>query len=305
MARPLQKLKNDLIYYSARALIAALRWLPYPLVSSGGRLFGGLVFRLAGGERRKTLESLATAFPDRGETERARMAQAAWKNLGRNLFEVAHWTGWGRERILAQVVRAEGLENIDQALARGRGIFIVTGHLGNWELLGGYLGGRYKGSAVARKLYDPRFDELINRFRVEKMGASAMIKRGTALRGILEALRDNQLILVLCDQDTGRDGVFVPFFGRPAWTQSGYVRVAQKTGAALVPGFLVRGADGRFELHIEKEIKAPRNGDKEKDAVEATRRVTEVMEKYVRAYPDQWMWMHQRWKTRPPGETKF
>lgn len=302
MAKPRQKLKNHLIYYAARALMFALLWLPYSWVSALGRLFGALVFRLAGGERRKTLASLQVAFPGMGETERQKLALSAWKNIGRNLFEIVHWRGWSREKILAQIARVDGWENVDKAFQRGKGVFLVTGHLGNWELLGGHLCSRYKTSGVAQELYDPRFDEIINRFRVEKLGGTSMIKRGMALRGILESLQDKQAILVLCDQDTGQDGVFVPFFGKMAWTQSGVARIAQKTGAALVPAFMVRGADGRFEVHAEKEILVSPSGDKEKDVLEATRRITEVIEKYVRAYPDQWVWMHQRWKTRPPGE---
>lgn len=304
MARPLQKLKNHLIYYSARVLMAFLVALPYSWVSGLGRFFGSLVFRLAGGERRKTLASLQTAFPGMGEAERLRLARATWKNIGRNLFEVVGWRGWSREKILAQVARVEGWDHVDKALQRGKGALVVTGHLGNWELLGSYMASRHKTSGVAQHLYDPRFDELMNRFRIEKLGAFAIIKRGMALRGILGALRENQMILALCDQDSGQDGVFVPFFGKLAWTQSGVMRIAQKTGAALVPAFMVRGADGRFEVHAEGEIPIPSTGDKEKDIVEATRRITEVIEKYVRAYPDQWVWMHQRWKTRPPGEAR-
>lgn len=304
MARPFQKLKNHMIYYSARTLIALIILLPYTWVSSLGRFFGEWVFRLAGRERLKTLQGLQTAYPDISPRKAGKLALAVWKNLGRNVFELAHWMGWDREKILSLVVREEGWENIEKAKEKGKGLFVVTAHLGNWELLGGYLGWKYKGkaSAVAKPLYDPRFDELINRFRVEKMGAAAMIKRGLALRGILEALKENQLVLALCDQDTGKDGVFIPFFGKAAWTQSGVPRIALKTGAAVVPAFLVRGADGRFELHVEKEIKVPRTGDKERDAVVLTRHITEVIEKFVRAYPDQWVWMHERWKTRPPEE---
>jgi Kdo2-lipid IVA lauroyltransferase/acyltransferase len=302
MARPLRKLKNNLIYYSARFLMALMALLPYAWMPPLGRLFGGIVFRLAGGERRKTLESLHTAFPDLGPNEARRLALAAWKNIGRNLFELVRWRNWSRGKILAQIARVEGWDNVEKAFQRGKGVFLVTGHLGNWELLGGYLGSHHRASAVAQQLYDPRFDELINRFRIEKLGAIAMIKRGLALRGILQALKENQGLLVLCDQDTGQDGVFAPFFGKLAWTQSGVARIAQKSGAALVPAFMVRGADGRFELHAEKEIKFPKSGDKEKDVLEATRRITEVIERYVRAYPDQWVWMHERWKTRPPNE---
>ena len=277
--------------------------MPNGLVAPAGRLFGGLVYNLARGERRKTLASIRTAFP-KGfeEVQVRRLAEKVWSNLGRNLFEVVHWMGWTRERITAQVSRARGLEHMDKAMASGRGLFVVTGHLGNWELLGGYLGTKHKGSALAQKLYDPRFDELVNRFRQEKLGATSMIKRGVALRGILEALKENRFLLALVDQDTGQDGVFVPFFGKPAWTQSGVARIARKTGAAIIPAFVVRGAGDQYELHMDREIEVPRTSNIEKDVLETVRRYTEAVESYVKAYPDQWMWMHQRWKTRPPGE---
>lgn len=303
MARPLQKLKNHLIYYSARILMFFIVLMPYPLVSRLGRAFGVLIFHLAGGERRKTLESIRTAFPTGfSEQQVHKLALAVWMNLGRNLFEVVHWTRWTHEKIAAQVARVRGLEHIEKALARGKGLFVATGHLGNWELLGGALTYRFKGSALAQKLYDPRFDEIVNRFRREKLGATSMIKRGMALRGILEALKDNRFILSLVDQDTGRDGVFVPFFGKTAWTQSGVARIARKTGAAIVPAFVVRGTDGQFELHVEREIQVPQSPDAEGDVLETVRRYTEAVESYVKAYPDQWMWMHQRWKTRPKNE---
>lgn len=296
-------MKNDLIYYSARVLLFLIARLPYAAVPPLGRLFGTLVFALAARERRKTFQGLRTAYPsglDPGQVER--LALATWRNIGRNLFEIIHWTRWPGAKLDTQVAGARGLENLDRALARAKGAFIVTAHLGNWELLAGYLCHRYKGSGVAQKLYDPRFDRLVTDFRLQKLGVAAMIKRGMALRGILAALGDNQIIFSLCDQDTGKDGVFVPFFGKQAWTQSGVARIARKTGAALVPAFMVRGADGRFELHVEKEIEVPQTSDKEKDVVETVQRYTELIEAYVRAYPDQWVWMHERWKTRPPEE---
>ncbi len=302
MAKP--KFKHHVIYYGARFLMFFLIHLPYSLVSRLGQSFGALVFHVAGGEKRKTLRSIRTAYPTGlSEEEVQRLAIRVWVNLGRTLFEVIHWMGWSREKIISQVARHRGLENIDQVLTRGKGFFLVTAHLGNWELLGGFLRSRYEGSALAQKIYDPRFDVLMTRFREEKLGAN-MIKRGLALRGILEALKKNHGILALCDQDTGKDGVFVPFFGKLAWTQSGVARIARRTGAALVPAFMVRGADGRFELHVEKEIKVPHTKDVERDILETVRRYTEVIESYVKAYPDQWMFLHDRWKTRPPEEGK-
>lgn len=302
--RPLQKLKNNLIYYSARALIFILRRLPFPFVSKLGRGFGSLVFDLAGGERRKTLGSLHEAFPrDFSDGEAERLARAVWVRLGQNLFEFVRWIPLTQSQVVAQVVRERGWEHLDQALARGKGAFVVTGHLGNWELLGAILGAHHPTTALAQKLYDPRFDELITWMRSDKLKVP-MIKRGLALRGILQALKDNKVVYALVDQDTGNDGVFVPFFGKQAWTQSGVARIARKTGAAVVPAFVVRGADGRFELQMDREIGVPHSPDFEGDVLETVRRYTGAVESYVKAYPDQWMWMHQRWKTRPAEEKK-
>jgi KDO2-lipid IV(A) lauroyltransferase len=123
-----------------------------------------------------------------------------------------------------------------------------------------------------------------------------------ALRGIIESLHQNHVIMMLCDQDTGQDGVFVPFFDKLAWTQSGVARIAQRRGAAIVPAFVVRGEDHQFELQVEKEIPVPVTHDPEADVVETVNRYTRVIESYVKTYPDQWMWMHRRWKTRPEME---
>jgi Kdo2-lipid IVA lauroyltransferase/acyltransferase len=279
------------------------------LVPSGcakfmGSLFGLAVFLLARGERRKTLQSIRTAYPQSlTDTQVRQLALKVWSGLGRNIFETIHWLKWSGPEIASQVIQGKGWENLDRALARGKGVLVASAHLGNWELMAGCLASRYQVSAVAQSLYDSRFDEIVTNFREKNLKVS-MIKRGMALRGILQALKENRLLIALLDQDTGKDGVFVPFFGKQAWTQSGIARIAQKTGAALVPVFVLRGANGRFEIHVEKEIKLPRTGDTEKDILETVKRYTEVIENYVKTYPDQWMWMHERWKTRPPGEDK-
>ncbi len=280
------KLKNHIIYYLSQWIIAILLFLPFRWVQVLGRVFGGLVFSFSKSEREKTLESISTAYPvELSSIEKQRMAKAVWVGLGQNLFEIIRQLNWTREEIVSQVARVKGLENFKRALNRGKGLFVVTAHLGNWELLGGFLGTQGKGSALAQNLYDRRFDDLVNWFRSEKLGATLMIKRGLALRGILDALKEGQFILALCDQDTGNDGVFVPFFGKPAWTQSGIARIARKTGAALVPAFVVRGPDGKFEVCVEKEIEVPQTPDKEKDILETVRLYTEVIESYVQGLP--------------------
>ena len=294
------KIKHHVIYYSAQIIIGMLLFLPISWVRVLGRTFGGWVFRLSKREKQKTLEGLAQAYPaELTSADRARLARSVWVGLGQNLFETIRWFNWTREAIAGQVARIEGMEHFHEAVKKGRGFFVVSGHLGNWELLASYLCSQGEGTAVAQSLYDPRFDDLVTWFRNEKLGTKEMIKRGLALRGILEAFKKGRFLIALCDQDTGKDGVFVPFFGKPAWTQSGVARIAYKAEVPLVPAFMVRGKDGLFELHVEKEIEIPRTGNKEADVLETVRRITAVIEKYVKTYPDQWMWMHERWKTKP------
>jgi KDO2-lipid IV(A) lauroyltransferase len=290
----LKRAKNTLIYLAVRALVAVLGFLPLPLLGVLGKALGLLGLWLVPKERAKTLRHLRAAFPNLKEPEIQRLAVGSWANLGRNALEMVGWSRWPHARVASLVARVQGWEHAEAALRRGKGILGVTAHLGHWELLAAYTGYRTPIAIVAKSLYDPRLDRLVTAFRARWGGP--VIPRGGALRGILKALSENRVIGVLMDQDTGDDGVFVPFFKREAWTQSGPARIAAKTGAALVPFFLVRGRDGRFELHVEPEIRVP--GEGEAAIHETVRRYTETIEGYVRTYPDQWVWMHERWRTR-------
>ncbi|HVZ80795.1 MAG TPA: lysophospholipid acyltransferase family protein [bacterium] len=299
------KFKHQVIYHCARGLMALLQALPYEKVGRLGLLFGSVVFALSEREAAKTLRNLKTAYgDDLTSAERLRLARRVWRNFGRNIFEAVHWLRWTTERIRSQVAVVYGEEELKAAFARGKGVFVVSAHLGNWELLASHVSGLGPTSGLAQNLYDPRFDSLVTDFRVKNLGLVQMIKRGFALRGILEALGQGHFMMALVDQDTGKDGVFVPFYGKMAWTQSGVARIAQRTGASLVPAFMVRGRDGRYEMHVEKAILVPAEGDKEKNVLEAVTDLTRTIEKYVREYPDQWVWMHDRWKTRPDDENK-
>lgn len=303
LPRPLQKLKNDLIYYAVRVFLFFLDLFPYKLLQLLGEEFGRLVFFLAVGERRKTIKNLHLAYGGKWtEKEIKRVALNVLKKMGQNLFEVLRWRNWSPKKLISLVARTNGMENMEKALKRGKGVLAVTAHLGNWEILTCVAGFHFPGkmTVVARQLYDPRFDRLITDFR--RSQGVEVVQRGLALRGMLSALKQNHIVAVLCDQDTGRDGVFVPFFGVEAWTQSGPARIAYKTGAALIPSFVVRGGDGQYEVHVEKEIEVPHTGNEEKDILETVRRYTGIIETFVRAYPDQWVWMHERWKTRPSNE---
>ena len=297
MARPLQKIKNHLIYYGARVLIALLSLLPLFLLSSLGACLGRLVFRLAEGERQKTLKNLLLAFPDLSRDERERMGSDVFAHFGRTAFEMVKYRNRPHAKVVGLVEKADGFEHFEKAYAKGRGALMVTAHMGNWEVLAAWFASRFPVAVVAQKLYDPRFDAMITRLR-ERWG-SEVVQRGTALKGILRCLKEGKVIGTLCDQDTGADGVFVPFFGRPAWTQSGVVRIARRTGAPLVPIFIVRQGNGRYHIHVEPEVPVASTGSEEEDVRETVAAFTRVIEGYVRMHPTQWAWMHERWMHRP------
>lgn len=295
----MKKLKNTFIYFIIRGAAAILPLLPRGLLSRLGAVLGAFAFYAARGEREKTLRHLEAAYGvDLTDGRRRELALYVFVNLGRNALETFGWARRGPAAAAALVSRVEGWHRFEEAYARGRGVLAVTAHLGNWELLAAYFASRVPTAVVAKRTYDPRLDRLLTAFR-ESYGVK-VIHRGN-VRGLLRALKERRLIGFLIDQDTGSNGVFVPFFDREAWTQAGPAMLARRTEAPLLPIFIARGKDGRFTVRVEPEIPVARTADPGKDVREAVWRYTRAVEGAVRAHPDQWVWMHERWKTRPPG----
>ena len=181
---------------------------------------------------------------------------------------------------------------------------ILTGHLGAWELSSFYhsLMGHPMGMVI-RRLDNPLIDDLVNRIRC--LHGNRVIHKDAFARGLLEAMHAKEAVGILMDTNmTPPQGVFVPFFGIPACTASGLARIARKTGAAAIPGFLLwETAEQRYVLHFGKELTLAHTDDAEEDAVANTALFNRVLESYIRRYPDQWLWLHRRWKTRPAGES--
>ncbi len=201
----------------------------------------------------------------------------------------------------SRFIRYEGLSNLTNALAKGRGVLVLTGHLGAWELSSFYhsLMG-HPMDMVIRRLDNPLVDGYVNGIRC--LHGNRVLDKDDFARGLIEATRAGRTVGVLMDTNmTPPQGVFVPFFGKLACTGSGVARIARKTGAAIVPGFLLwQDAEKEYVLRFGEEIRLTADG--EPDAVADTAQMTAVLESYIREYPEQWLWMHRRWKTRPPGE---
>ncbi len=287
---PLRKrLRRAARYPLLRAAIFLVGLLPLPLALALGAAFGRLAFALARGERRRAIEHLAVAFPERSEAERAVMARASFEELGRCLFEACQ-----AQRLDARLDRyvrwpEEEIAALRALLAEGRGGLFVTGHVGNWELLARRIVREgFDHVVVTRESGDRRLAGMIERFRAR--GGVRAVGRGSgmgAMREILSALRRGALLGLLLDQDTRVQGIQVPFFGRLAHTPVVAEELASRTGAPIVVGFIHREPGGGHRLHTER-LEGPAEG--------ATARLTARLEAEIRGQPRDWVWMHRRWK---------
>ena len=272
--------------------------LPIGMAQALGAGLGRIAYWILPGRRRVALDNLTLVFGDTLSPEaRATLARQSFEHLGMTAMECCRLFFGPAERLFARV-RGQGLEYIGQAMARGRGIFFLTGHFGNWELLAATHGLAGFGlSVVVRPLDNPYLDTLIARAR-ERSGLRAISKR-EAVQGVREALGRGECIGILLDQDAGRDGEFVPFLGRPASTSRALAVLALKTRAPVLPAFIHRLPDGGHELVLDPEIPLAITGDLDHDIHVNTARFTAAIERHVRAHPEQWFWVHRRWKSRP------
>lgn len=287
----------------AVALLQALASvLPWRLGVALGGWAGWLAFAALPGARRRALAHVAIAFPDgAGDATHRAIARRSFVNLGRSAFEVLMLSRRSHPPI-ERLCAIEGEERLKTALAAGRGVIFLTGHLGNWELMAALVTRRgYPASVVATPVYDPRLDRLLVDARA-RHGVHT-ISRGSpsAARHLLSGLRRNAILGMLIDQDTDVDGVFVPFFGRPAYTPAGPAALALKTGAPVIFGFILREGASRHRLILQGPIELIRTGDPGRDIRENTARFTREIERFIRSHPDHWVWMHNRWKRQPPA----
>jgi len=248
------------------------------------------------------LRNLRLAFPELTEVERERILRVDYRNLGWLLAEFCLMPRYTPESA-SRFIRYEGLENYVAARDKGNGVLVLTGQLGAWELSSFYhsLMGMPMGMVI-RRLDNPMVDAFVNRIRC--LHGNRVIHKDDFARGLIASMRSGETVGILMDTNmTPPQGVFVPFFGVEACTASGMARVALKTGAAVVPGFLLWDeGEARYVLRFGEEIAMVETGDAEADAVTNTAIFTQVLEGYIRKYPEQWLWMHRRWKTKPTGE---
>jgi KDO2-lipid IV(A) lauroyltransferase len=276
-----------------RTLAFGFGLLPRRAVLAIGSALGSLAWSLSGRDRRRALDHLAQALPERTEAERRAIARDCFRQSGMNLSELLHFFKRDRHDILA-AVEVEGWDSIQAARATGRSILILTGHCGNWELIGTVLhNGGVPPAAVARPLDDPALQKIVVDLRAH-LGTTT-IARGTrgAARQLLEVLRGGGALAMLIDQDTKVDGVWVPFFGRPAFTPVGAAEIALRQKAQVIPSFIDRRPNGNHHVHFHPALTLP------DDPRDATALMTAQIEQQIRRHPEQWVWWHKRWRRQP------
>ncbi|MGA3091732.1 MAG: lysophospholipid acyltransferase family protein [Terriglobales bacterium] len=282
--------------------IKILGALPRPVARALGITLGLAVFAFHRRLRGVGLRNLSLAYPELSPLARRRLLRGEFISLGRQLAEVCLFPHYTRENV-SRVVIYDGFENFERAFARGKGVLFLTGHLGAWELsaFAHSLHG-HPLSIVMRSLDNPYIDALIQSYRT--MHGNRTVDKDDFVRGLLSAMREGETVGILMDTNmTPPQGVFVDFFGVSACTASGLARIALRTDAAVVPGFTVWDKTLRkYILRFDPAVELIRSGDNESDIVANTAKFTKVIENFIRRYPEQWLWVHRRWKTRPPGE---
>jgi len=246
--------------------------------------------------------NLQLAFPDWNEGQRRRVIRGMIRNLGWMAGEFSQFPKYTRERI-EQIVVLDGMDNFLAGERKGKGALILTGHMGAWELAP-FAQARFGHPLhfLAREVENNRVNELVNSYRT--LSGNKPIEKNQSARAVLRVLNEGGTVGILADQNTlPEEGVFVDFFGTPACTTTGIARMALHTGAAVIPGYIFWDATiDKYRLKFEAAVELTRTGNLDTDIGENTARFKKVIENFARQYPDQWLWIHKRWKTRPPGE---
>jgi KDO2-lipid IV(A) lauroyltransferase len=295
-------MRENLEFWLVLIVARALGWMPRGLARLLADVLAWSIYRVHGRLRRVGHRNLEMAMPDLSAQERNEILRGVFRHLGWQLVEFCRMTRYTPENT-REWIRTDGLEHYLAAKARGKGVLVVTGHLGAWELSSFYhsLMG-YTMGMVARPLDNRRLDRFVNGIRC--LHGNHVLCKDDFARGLLRAMRAGQTVGILMDTNmTPPQGVFVEFFGRKACTASGVARVALKTGAAVLPGFMLwEPAERQYVLHFGPELAFERTADAQADILAATQQCASTTEEWIRRYPDQWLWIHRRWKTRPAGE---
>ena len=295
-------MREWLEYAAAWCALHGVGLLPRKMARGVGAGVAAIFYRLNPRLERAALFNLKLAFPEMTDSDRRAIARRLMRHIGWMGAEFSRFPRYTPESI-RQIISIDGMEHYQAAKARGKGLIYLTGHMGAWELAP--FAQALNGHALhflVRPVANPRVNALVDRYR--SLAGNCTIDKNQAVRDMLRVLRDDGDVGVLMDVNSSlEEGVFVPFFGVPACTSSGVARIALRTDCAVLPGYVYWKEDERrYHLQLDPALDLLRTGDAEADVVANTARFVQVFERYARRFPDQWLWVHKRWRTRPPGE---
>jgi KDO2-lipid IV(A) lauroyltransferase len=289
-------------YAAVWVILQCLGALPRGMARSLAAFVARVLYSMLRKLRRTAEFNLRLAFPDWSDAQRETVIRGMVRNLGWMAAEFARLSKYTKDNI-EQAVVLSGHENFLEGQRRGKGVLYLTGHIGGWEL-SSFAHALYGFPLhyMARPLDNVRVDALVNRYRC--LSGNQPIFKNESARALLRILRESGTVGILADQNTmPEEGVFVDFFGKAACTTTGIARVALHTDAAVVPGYAYWDQGiGRYKLHFDPPVELVRTGDTERDVYVNTQKFANVIENIIRKYPEQWVWVHARWKTRPKGE---
>lgn len=295
-----KRLSRLIARYSLFLCSLIIKFLPAALLYGFAEIVGFLGYSIASRQRKIALESLELALgKDLGPARRTEIARECFKNMAKSGLEVLYVLE--RPEIVEPLVEIQGKQYLDRALAKGRGVIAVSAHFGNFplELIRLRQDG-YKVSVILRRMRDQKVEDFLEQLR-KKSGLNSIhsTPRQACVESSIKALRDNGVLFIQLDQNFGTAGVFVNFFGRQAATATGPVVLGLRTQAAIVPIFIVRSSNRRHKIIIEPEVIIGKKDTQEETLQYNIQRITSIIEAYIRKYPQEWGWIHRRWKSRP------
>ncbi|GAB1402629.1 lysophospholipid acyltransferase family protein [Elusimicrobiota bacterium] len=293
----MKKLKHYIEYFSLRIVMFFLYMIPVSFAKKIGVSFANFAFYFIPIRKKHVIDSLTTAFPKKSKNEILNIAKDVYKQFVITVIEFIFFRKMsGKE--LKEMFPDEDFRLIEESLKQGKGAILLSGHFGNWELLAKSFAQRHPTSVIVAKQSNPMVDSLMNDTRTTK-GFNTIYKDSLVFRSVSRALKNNEFVAILADQDAGRQGVFVPFFGRLASTAKGPAAFALRCDCPIFATFSIRQPDGKYRT-IPKEIKKP-EGVSEEEAVEMIMaQYSKILQQQIEEYPSYWFWFHRRWKTKKP-----
>jgi KDO2-lipid IV(A) lauroyltransferase len=293
-----EKLRHLAEYIAFQIIAFLVMLLPLSGARWLGRSLGVFVFDVLGYRKAVTLENLKRAFPEKSDDELQHIARGAFRNVGISLFELVWFPRMSADR-LRSLVHFDRPDLIKEAFSEGKGVLMLTAHFGNWELLAQsiFVSFGFPVNVIVKTQANRLVDRSINKRRV-RFG-NKIIPMETSLREVLRALRDGEAVGLVADQAAPKENVPVEFFGAMVPTHQGPSVFSLKMGSPIVAIFSVRRADGSYDMHVIRVPSADLRGYTEENATELTTRHVKITEDVIRRFPDQWMWMHKRWKHVP------